>query len=138
MRRYRVELLISLILVLATLALYGRGVLRNDFVNYDDPQYVANNPPVQAGLTWHGFLWAWTTTHMGNWHPLNWLSLQLDTQLYGWNDPRGFHATNLLLHAGSVVLLFWALRRMTGSVWPSALVAALFAWHPLNVESVMW
>jgi tetratricopeptide (TPR) repeat protein len=129
-------MLASLLLLALTVAALGR-VCGNDFVNYDDGDYVSENRQVQAGLTRESVAWAFTTTHAANWHPLTWLSLQLDHQLYGmaaW----GYHLTNLLLHAANVLLLFLALRRLTGAVWRSALVAALFAVHPLHVESVAW
>jgi protein O-mannosyl-transferase len=149
--RYRVKQLIALSLVLLTLAAFWR-VPDCQFVNYDDAVYVTHNPHVHEGLTRASAAWAFTTTYNTNWHPLTWLSLQLDNQLFG---PKGddtaarkaaadqwyaygSHLTNLLLHTANVVLLFWVLARMTGQVWPSALVAALFAVHPLHVESVAW
>jgi tetratricopeptide (TPR) repeat protein len=132
-----VDLLVAVGLLLVTLALFGRGCW-NGFVNYDDPQYVTLNPHVEPGLTAEDVGWAWRTTYFGNWHPLLWMSLQLDSQVYTLKRPAGFHATSLLLHAASVVTLFWVLRRMTGALWRSALVAALFAVHPLNVEPVAW
>jgi Flp pilus assembly protein TadD len=107
------------------------------FVNYDDPEYVSENVHVLAGLTRESLSWGLTSTYFGNWHPLVWWSLMLDAQLYG-PGPAGFHRTNLLWHTGSVLLLFAALRRMTGQTWPSFLAAALFAVHPLNVEPVAW
>lgn len=107
------------------------------FVNFDDYDYVVDNPQVRAGLTFESLGWALTSYHHANWHPLTWISLQLDCQIYGLN-PRGFHATNVLLHAANVVLLFWFLHRSTGAVWASAVAAALFAVHPLHVESVAW
>jgi len=112
-------------------------VLRSQFVNFDDGLYVVNNPRVQAGLTWSGFLWAWQANVASNWHPLTMLSHMLDGQLYGLN-PKGHHLTSLLLHLAAVWLLFEVLRRMTGYLWRSAAVAALFAIHPLHVESVAW
>jgi tetratricopeptide (TPR) repeat protein len=136
MGRYRPEVMVSLVLVVLTWAAFWQ-VCGNDFVNYDDGEYLTQNPHVQAGLTPESVRWAFTTTHCANWHPLTWLSLQLDHQLYGlasW----GYHLTNLLLHTANVLLLFVALRRMTGAVWRSAVVAALFAVHPLHVESVAW
>jgi Flp pilus assembly protein TadD len=108
-----------------------------DFINLDDPLYVTRNPQVQAGLTGAGVRWAFTTFHGDNWIPLTWLSLQLDAQLYGIR-PWGFHLTNVLLHTASVLLLFGVLRRMTGCIGRSAIVAGLFAVHPLRVESVAW
>jgi protein O-mannosyl-transferase len=129
-------LLIGLILCLLTLAVY-RPVLDSGFVNYDDNVYVTSNLHVQQGLTREGFLWAWQASVSANWHPLTVLSHMLDVELYGLN-PRGHHLTNLLLHLANVWLLFAILRRMTGAVWRSALVAALFAVHPTHVESVAW
>jgi len=113
------------------------SVWRSDFVRFDDPDYVTRNPEVTAGLTWHGIKWAFTTGHAANWHPLTWLSHMIDAQLFGLSaGPH--HLTGLLLHALNTVLLFTVLHRMTSSVWRSAFVAALFAAHPLHVESVAW
>ena len=126
---------ICLALGLITLALY-LPVLHHSFVEYDDQQYVTDNPLVQAGLSWRGLVWAFGF-HAGNWHPLAWLSHMLDCQLFearAW----GHHLTNVLLHIASTLLLFLVLDRMTGAVWRSVAVAALFAWHPLHVESVAW
>jgi len=125
-----------LLLGVATLAVYGRAA-RNPFMHVDDQNYVTENPQVQAGMTWKTFAWAFTATAAQNWHPLTWLSHALDCQLYGPN-PVGHHATNILLHAFNVVLLFVLLLRVTGAKGRSLLVAALFALHPLNVESVAW
>lgn len=111
--------------------------LRHEFVNYDDDQYFYANPHVQSGLTWHGIMWAFRTGHASNWHPLTWLSLMLDAELFG-TGPVGPHLTNILLHTVNTVLLFLLLRRLTGAHWRSAFVAALFALHPLHVESVAW
>jgi tetratricopeptide (TPR) repeat protein len=107
------------------------------FVNYDDPEYVTNNLMVRQGLSLAGFRWAFSTMHAANWHPLTWLSHMLDCRLFGLNAGN-HHATSLLLHVANALLLFSVLRRMTGALWRSALVAALFAWHPLHVESVAW
>jgi Flp pilus assembly protein TadD len=111
--------------------------LRNDFVNFDDNLYVSENRQVLAGMTADSVAWAWTTLHAGYWQPLTWMSLQLDTQLLG-RSAWGFHLTNQCWHVVNVVLLFWTLRRLTGSTWRSAAVAALFGVHPLRVESVAW
>jgi Flp pilus assembly protein TadD len=132
----RPEILAGLLLAGLTAVAFAPS-LANDFVNYDDPEYVTNNRWVQSGLTPEGVAWAFTTTHAANWHPLTWLSLELDHQLFG-PAPWGYHLTNLLLHAANVLVLFAALRRLTGAVGRSALVAALFAVHPLHVESVAW
>ncbi len=137
MRRYRIEIALGVALVALTLGALGHACW-NGFVNFDDDGYVVHNRHVQAGLTAPGLLWAVTTTHAANWHPLTWLSLQLDASLYGPSSAWGFHLTNLLSHAAAVVLLFLALRLMTGAAWRSAVVAALFAVHPMHVESVAW
>jgi len=131
----RLKVLICLVLGLITLLLYLPS-LRHDFLSYDDQQYVTENAQVKAGLTWEGFAWSFGY-HAGNWHPLAWLSHMLDCQLYSLN-PAGHHLTNVLLHVANTVLLFLVLARMTGSIWRSASVAALFGWHPLHVESVAW
>jgi Tfp pilus assembly protein PilF len=108
-----------------------------DFINYDDTYYVTNNHYVQNGITIDGTRWAFTTGHVGNWHPLTWLSHMLDVQLFGL-QPQWHHLTNLLFHIANTVLLFLVLYRMTKAQWESAFVAALFALHPLHVESVAW
>jgi tetratricopeptide (TPR) repeat protein len=128
--------LIGAALAVITLAVFIRA-RTFDFVNIDDPQYVTGNAEVLQGLGLHGLVWAATTGSFANWHPLTWLSLQLDVQLFG-PGPAGFHTTNVLLHAASTAILFWALERLTGARWRSACVAALFALHPLHVESVAW
>ncbi len=127
---------IGLLLVLGTLAVYGQ-TLFHGFVDFDDPDYVTKNSHVQAGLTFSGILWAFRTGHACNWHPLTWLSHMADCQLYGLS-PGGPHFTNLIFHTANVLLLFVLLFRLTGGLWRSAIVAALFAWHPLHVESVAW
>ena len=132
----RTTWVVCLLLALATLFAYC-GVFSSDFVNYDDPYYVVQNRHVQAGLSWDNLGWAFTTRDCDNWHPLTWLSLMLDCSLYGF-DSAGFHATNLALHILNTILLFLLLQRMTGARWRSAFVAALFALHPLHVESVAW
>jgi protein O-mannosyl-transferase len=127
---------LGLLLAAVTLLVYW-PVMRCGFVNYDDPDYYSANPQVQGGLTAANVAWAFRTDFASNWHPLTWLSLMLDRQMYG-PGPAGPHFTNLLLHLANTVLLFWLLRRMTSATWRSALVAALFALHPLHVESVAW
>ena len=107
------------------------------FINLDDDLYITENAQVQQGLSWDSVMWAMTTLEEAFWHPLTWLSHMLDYQLFGLN-PAGHHLTSLLLHLANVLLLFGVLHQMTGAVWRSALVAALFALHPLNVESVAW
>ena len=127
--------LIAMVLLLVTLAVY-LPVRSNGFV-YDDYDYVVNNHTVQNGLNWAGIRWAFTTLHSGNWHPLTWISHMLDCQLFGLNaSPQ--HVVNVLFHGANAALLLMLLLRLTGQLWPSALVAALFAWHPLHVESVAW
>jgi tetratricopeptide (TPR) repeat protein len=116
--------------------IFGR-TLWYGFVNFDDGDYFSSNYHVRAGLTWKGVLWAFQTGYASNWHPLTWLSLMLDAQLFG-AGPAGPHLTNVLLHAANAVLLFLLLKRLTSTLWPSAFVAALFAIHPLHVESVAW
>jgi Flp pilus assembly protein TadD len=128
--------MICLFLIVATIAVYWQ-VANHDFLNYDDREYVTGNYHVQAGLTWEGIIWAFTTFHATNWHPLAWLSHMLDCQIYGLNAG-GHHLTNLLIHVVNALLLFVLLKRMTGALWRSAFVAALFALHPLHVESVAW
>jgi tetratricopeptide (TPR) repeat protein len=133
---HQLNLLISLLLILAIIVAYGQ--VRNfDFVDFDDGLYVAENSHVQEGLTLEGLVWAFTTYHSANWHPLTWLSHMLDCELYGLN-PMGHHWTNLQLHMANTLLLFFILKLMTGAIWRSAFVAALFALHPLHVESVAW
>ena len=119
-----------------TWLVFGQTVA-HQFVTYDDPQYVYENAKVAAGLSPESVLWAFTHTVGGNWHPLTVISHMLDCQLYGLK-PAGHHFTNVLLHTIAVILLFLVLRRMTGTLWQSAFVAALFAIHPLHVESVAW
>jgi protein O-mannosyl-transferase len=128
--------LIALLLALTTLLVY-LPVTQDGFVNYDDQDYVTDNPTVQNGLTWAGIKWAFTTGHAGNWHPVTWLSHMTDCELFGVN-PGAHHFVNVLFHAANVVLLFALLFRLTSAMWPSAFIAALFAWHPLHVESVAW
>jgi len=132
----RRRLILCLLLVLATLALYN-PVTRAPFLNFDDVVYVTDNPQVRAGLTWNTVVWAVHTSEAGNWHPVTWLSHALDCQIFGFN-PAGPHTINVLLHAANVVLLFLILESATGLTWRSLVVAALFALHPINVESVAW
>jgi len=127
---------LTLGLIAITLAVYS-PVWRYGFVTWDDPQYVSQNPWVQGGFGWPAFRWAFTIGQAGLWIPLTWLSYMLDIQLYG-QGAGGHHFTNLLLHIANTLLLFALLRRMTGALGRSALVAALFAVHPLHVESVAW
>ena len=124
------------VLALAVWLVFGQ-TLHHGFVNYDDNEYVYDNPAVVPGLTLRGIAWAFTHAHANNWHPLTWLSHMADCQLYGL-DPAGHHLTSVVLHALNAILLFLVLRRMTGAFWPSAFVAMLFGVHPLRAESVAW
>ena len=133
---FRSPLALSLILFFGTLLLYFPA-LDSAFVNYDDPAYVTKNVHVLQGLSWNNIAWAWTATVEANWHPLTWISHMTDVQFFGTN-PRGHHAVSIALHALNVVLLFFVLRLATRAVMRSAVVAALFAVHPLNVECVAW
>ena len=126
---------VCLFLALAVWAVFGQ-TLHHGFV-YDDRDYVYENPAITKGLHWESVVWAFTHSHGANWHPLTTLSHMFDCQLFGLN-PRGHHLTNVLLHTASVLLLFLVLRKMTGALWRSAFVAAVFAIHPLGVESVAW
>lgn len=132
----RTKLLIVFLLMGLTLFAY-EPVRKYEFVDYDDDRYITANPRIQQGLSWNNMAWAFQSTEVANWHPLTWLSHMADCELYGLN-PSGHHLTNLLFHLVNVLLLFLVLQEMTGAVWRSALVAALFALHPLNVESVAW
>ncbi|MBI4463915.1 MAG: tetratricopeptide repeat protein [Acidobacteria bacterium] len=127
---------VCLALIAINVAVYAQ-VWHYGLVNYDDPNYVGQNPHVSDGLSWHGVSWAFTTGYFVNWHPLTWLSYMLDVQIYGLN-PGGHHLTNLLLHIASTILLFGLLHRMNGALGRSAFVAGLFAVHPLHLESVAW
>jgi len=129
-------LCICLVLTFATGAAYWQ-VRGHEFVSLDDRAYISENQHVLNGLTPEGIKWAFTTNTMGNWHPLTWLSLMLDCQLSD-SKAKACHTTNLILHIANTLLLFVVLKRMTGSVWPSAFVSAFFALHPLHVESVAW
>jgi hypothetical protein len=129
-------LIVYIVLAVATLAVFWQ-VNRYDFINLDDHVYVTENNHIQLGKTLEGFRWAFTTRYFYLWHPLVWLSFMFDYQIYGFNAG-GYHMTNLILHILSTLLLFWLFNRMTAMVWRSAFVAALFALHPLHVESVAW
>ena len=123
-------------LVTATLVAY-EPIRHNGFVSYDDTAYITDNPNVTGGITQASVIWAFTNSHMGNWYPLTLLSHMLDCEIFGLN-PLGNHFINVLLHIASSLLLFWILAKITGAIWPSAFVAAVFAIHPLQVESVAW
>jgi len=133
---FLLKLLVILFLILATYTVFYR-VLGQGFVGLDDNVYVTENPYVREGLSVKGLIWAFKTMHFGHWIPLTWLSLMSDAQLYGLNAG-GYHLTNLLIHILNVLLIFLVLERITGAFWQSAMVAALFALHPLRVESVAW
>jgi tetratricopeptide (TPR) repeat protein len=129
--------LMVLLLMLATIALYWPAT-RCDFINLDDPDYVTENARVQGGLTWEAVKWAFCNIEQASyWAPLTWLSHELACQLFGLN-PWGHHLVNVLLHAANVALVFLVFQRMTGATWRSLVLAALFGWHPLRVESVAW
>jgi Flp pilus assembly protein TadD len=133
---YRRQLLIYLFLTLAVLAAFWQ-VNHCDFINYDDEDYITENSHIQNGITLEGTRWAFTTSRAANWHPLTWLSHMLDYQLFGLK-PGWYHLTNVFFHIANTLLLFLILNRMTRALWQSAFVAALFALHPLHVESVAW
>ncbi|PWU17989.1 MAG: hypothetical protein C5B50_10090 [Verrucomicrobia bacterium] len=128
--------LIGALLAAATLAVYWPAT-SFEFVDIDDWMYVTQNPHIRAGLGWNGFLWAFSSTYAGNWHPLTSLSHMLDCQLYALR-PGWHHLTNVLLHTANTLLVFGLWGRLTGALWRSALVAGLFALHPLHIESVAW
>jgi tetratricopeptide (TPR) repeat protein len=129
-------IIFCLVLVAATLAFYN-PIAHNQFTDFDDSVYILKNSQVQTGLTWQTFKWSFTTFHAGYWHPVTWLSHALDCQVFKLN-PAGHHYVNLLLHTTNAVLLFLLLWRATGLSWPSFIVSAIFAVHPINVESVAW
>jgi tetratricopeptide (TPR) repeat protein len=129
-------LTVCILLGVVTFAVY-LPVWNNEFVAYDDDVYITKNPNVKSGLSWEGVKWAFTSGYASNWHPLTWLSHQLDWQLFG-SNPTGHHIVNILLHIANTILVFGLLNRTTGRFWQSAFVAGLFALHPLRVESVAW
>ncbi len=135
-RQRRLHAVLGLFLLLLVAATF-QPALHNGFVNFDDVDYVLDNPHVKAGLTWSGAQWAFTATRASNWHPLTWLSHMLDCELFGLN-PSGHHLTSVLIHAANALLVFLVFSRMTGDTWRSFFVAAIFAVHPLRVESVAW
>ncbi len=135
-KRNPVSILIAVALAVITLAAFWR-ITQNGFINFDDQDYVTENPMVLSGLNAKSFAWAFTTDFAGNWHPLTWLSHMLDVGVFG-VKPGSHHFTSLLLHIANTLLLFLVLKKMTRALWRSAFVAALFAIHPLHVESVAW
>ena len=134
--KIRYDILICLFLVIVNLVGYLQ-VIDHSFVNYDDGLYVTSNYYVQEGLSLKSIIWAFSNTFAANWHPITWLSHMLDVQLYGINAG-SHHLTSLFFHIANTLLLFLVFRKMTGKMWQSSLVAALFAIHPLHVESVAW
>ena len=132
----RPDLLILLGLAIVTFGIYAQ-VIGHRFITFDDPTYIQENPMVNRGVTLAGLAWAFTTFYAGNWHPLTWIAHMIDSQLFGM-IAGGHLLVNALIHAANTLLLFWFLLRTTHARWPSALVAALFALHPLHVESVAW
>lgn len=135
-KKRRIEIVICLLLCTACLVVYLQ-LINCDFVNYDDELYLTKNSHIHAGVTLKSIIWAFTTGYASNWHPLTWLSHMLDIELYGLN-PMGHHWTNLQIHIANTLLLFFVLQLMTGAILRSAFVSALFAIHPLHVESVAW
>lgn len=136
MNRTGSVILLCIMLVAITLAVYMQAG-NHQFLSFDDEAYIIKNPHIVSGLTGNNILWAFTSVESGNWQPLTWLSHMTDAQLFGLN-PRGHHLTSVALHVVSTLLLFLMLLRLTGAAWRSSLVAALFALHPLHVESVAW
>ena len=128
--------LACLVIIFTTLIVYMQ-VETHQFINLDDNAYITNNPHVASGLTVKNITWAFHSVYAGNWHPVTWLSHMADVQLYGLN-PRGHHLTSVAIHITSTLLLFLLLLRLTGTLLQSLFVAALFALHPLHVESVAW
>jgi len=134
--KQRINGLICILLVGIVWIVFGQ-TLGHEFINYDDHEYVYENPRVMSGLSLGGIGWAFTHVHSSNWHPLTTISHMLDCSLFGL-QPWGHHFTNVLLHSGAAIFLFLALLELTDARWASAFVAALFAIHPLRVESVAW
>src|SRR5437762_3986724 len=132
----RPDLLILLGLAIVTFGIYAQ-VIGHHFITFDDPTYIQDNPMVNRGVTRSGLAWAFTTFYAGNWHPLTWISHMIDCQFFGMLAG-GHLLVNALIHAANTLLVFWFLLRTTHARWSSALVAALFALHPLHVESVAW
>jgi hypothetical protein len=127
---------LSLILVLITVSAYN-SVIHNAFVNFDDGDYILHTPQIRQGLSWDFFRWAFTTFAQANWHPLTWVSYAIDNRLFS-SKPADVHLESVFIHALTAVVLFWLLQDVTASRWKSLAVSALYALHPLNVESVAW
>lgn len=136
LKRSHTIFLIGAFLVLSTVAVYWQ-VAHHEFISLDDSEYITDNTHVKAGVTFNGIVWAVTSVDAANWHPLTWISHMLDVELFGMH-PGSHLLVNLFLHIINTLLLFWVLYQMTGNLWPSSIVAALFALHPLHVESVAW
>jgi protein O-mannosyl-transferase len=132
----RISMWINLALVIAILCIYWQ-TRTFSYISYDDPEYVFANERVQQGLTIENIKWAFTTIYFSNWHPLTWISHMIDSQVYG-NNPEQHHLTNVILHIINTLLLFSLFKKMTGNILPSALLAGLFALHPLHIQSVAW
>ena len=127
---------IGIMLAMLTLTVYGQ-VKDHAFIDFDDYEYITENPHVRTGLKGENIVWAFTSYHSNNWHPLTWISHMLDVQIFGLN-PGGHHLVNVLFHIANALLLLIVFQRLTGALGPSAFAAALFALHPLHVESVAW
>jgi hypothetical protein len=132
----RICLFIYIILGVGTFLLFW-PVRQFEFINFDDPCYMMENPWVLDGLTLSSIRWAFSSVHCDNWHPIAWLSHMLDYELFGLN-PGPHHLVSVFIHALNSILLFLVLRKMTSALWSSAFVAAVFAWHPAHVEAVAW
>jgi tetratricopeptide (TPR) repeat protein len=135
-RKKRVTLLIYIALAAATVIAY-EPIRHNGFVGYDDTDYIVKNPHITGGITHQSIIWAFTKPYASNWHPLTWISHILDYQLFGLN-PLGHHLVSVAFHIVNALLVFWIFTNLTGSIWASAFVAAVFAVHPVQVESVAW
>ncbi len=136
MKMRQINVFIALLLVTATLFVYWQ-VQHQEFINYDEDLYITSNPHVRQGLAWDSLRYAFTESKSGYWHPLTWLSLMADSQLFPGNAG-GYHRTSLIIHIANTILLFFILSVMTKAPWQSGFVAALFAFHPLHVEAVAW
>jgi protein O-mannosyl-transferase len=136
LKEKNIKILICLFITISTFAVYSQ-IQDHNFINFDDPVYVTENLKLKDGLTLKSVIWAFTTSRDGNWFPITWISHLLDYQLFGLNSG-GHHLTNLLLHIANALILFFVFVRITGTLWQSGFVAALFALHPFNVESVAW
>jgi protein O-mannosyl-transferase len=135
-RQKHIVILICIGIIAGTLVAY-EPIRHNGFVNYDDNEYITENPHVNGGITRDSIIWAFTKPHASNWHPLTWLSHMLDCEICGLNPP-GHHITSVLIHTVNGLVLFWLLTRMTGAMWISAFLAGVFALHPIQVEAVAW